>query len=212
MKNLIKITVILLTSLVFVRCSEKEISINSNKEKIQEIKEKIRLDKDFNQIVSLNIKFSKTVAIKLRGKKIKSNYSSRSESYEEDLKELGLFEEFQKNMNEIENSALNIKNNYPELALLSEEELLIALEELKTKHKQKTSNYNFNKLNPCDEKFEQDFHNIHASYDKAVTWCTVLTLLSGGIASPCYGWAVSDALISLSVAMIEHAKCTENLK
>ncbi|WOC39967.1 hypothetical protein [Polaribacter sp. HL-MS24] len=62
---------------------------------------------------------------------------------------------------------------------------------------------------PCDDKFEQDFHNIHASYDRAITWCNVLTLMTLGVASPCYGVAVADAIIETVVAIENHARCRE---
>ena len=72
-----------------------------------------------------------------------------------------------------------IKRKYTSINLLSENELLFALEDLKLVYKNNINHLQKTSLvDECDDRFEADFHTMHAQYDRAVTWCTVLTLLS----------------------------------
>jgi len=60
----------------------------------------------------------------------------------------------------------------------------------------------------CDTQFQSDMKAIHDQYDSAVGWCTTASILSGGgIAVPCYGYAVTNAVLQTAVAIDRHTKC-----
>ena len=64
--------------------------------------------------------------------------------------------------------------------------------------------------NDCDKQFQSDMKTIHDQYDTAVSMCTIATFLSGGLASPCYVFAVADAIFKTAVAIDRHTICEKN--
>jgi hypothetical protein len=207
MKNRYKIILVLAISSTLSNCNKNE-NINQTQEDISALKQSIKNDNDFKQLTIENFEFSEKLIKKLKKSKINLIETGNSE---QTLKNLGFYEEYKLHTLKVNEHLSNIKRKYTNINSLSENELLFALEDLKLVYKNNINHLQKTSLvDECDDKFEADFHTMHAEYDRAVTWCTVLTLLTFGIASPCYGVAVTDAIVSKVVAIEEHSRCKKS--
>ena len=209
-----KLALILGVFFMFISCNQDEIITNDSLEfETKSLKSKVKEDNDFSLLISKNIAFSKAFMKKLHDKALlnKKNFLFKNLNEKQILKELGMDKMFENHLNEINQFILAIKNRHPNINILKADDLSPIYEEIK-KGLNTTNNIKLlSRVDECDDQFESDFHTIHANYDKAITWCTVLSLLTLGVGSPCYYYAVGSAITDMVVAIENHATCKANL-
>ncbi|GEM_PF-2872120 len=198
--------------ILFISCNQEGISTHDYQE-VERIKSEIKKDIDFNHIISKNIRFTETIFEKLRENKFlgKKNFSLKNLDEKQILVKLGMDKIFENHLNEINQHILAIKSRYPNINILAEDDLLPIYEKVKESIKPNLNGNLIRRVDPCDEAFESDFHTIHANYDTAVTWCTLLSVLSLGVASPCYLYAYGNMITDVVISIEKFANCKENL-
>ncbi len=103
--------------------------------------------------------------------------------------------------------------NYPEFKIKTEEEIRTIVRasispdypayDLALRNLQ-----NARVMDACDDKFEADFHRIHAEHDAGVETCLVVTLATLGAGFvPCNATNIYNTTMKLAKAIDEHSTC-----
>lgn len=124
------------------------------------------------------------------------------------LNNIDLLKEFNSLNSEIKTHFLNLKVKYPDINKLSEKEIELLFTQ---SQKIDISNNSYRLEDDCDKKFNQQMTEIHNNYDNAISMCNTATLWTGGLASPCYVYAVTNAVFQSAVAIDNHTICKGKL-
>ncbi|TPV35074.1 hypothetical protein FJ651_06000 [Paucihalobacter ruber] len=169
----------------------------------------LKNDNDFNLLVSKNTAFSNLLFNTLKTSQLKlDNDSNREVDLNNLMIELDILGDYIAYSMEINVHLQNIKSKYPNLAILTEDNILNVYNNLSTQDP--NSRLPQRLLVDCDAQFQSDMQVIHDQYDTAVSICTIATLLTLALASPCFIAAVGNATFQTAVAIDRHTLCTRN--
>tara|TARA_B110000967_G_scaffold111433_1_gene114063 strand:+ start:496 stop:1134 length:639 start_codon:yes stop_codon:yes gene_type:complete len=209
MKDINKTLLMLVLASITFSCTKDE-SQTEEGSIVEELTFELKVDPDFNAIISKNSNFSSLFLEKIEKIRLTKEYSSIEDVNIHDLMtELGINDSYNKHIEDVNNHFVNIRDKYPNLNLLSEYELKSVYDELSS-DSIIISNSLLRRPANCDDQFQSDMQTIHDQYDTAVAMCTVATLVSGGLAAPCFVFAVANTVFQTSVAIDRHTICTQN--
>lgn len=63
--------------------------------------------------------------------------------------------------------------------------------------------------NPCQEQFEDDFHEIHAAYDTNTAWCVAIAIYFANPATfvACQSWNIYTTCLAVANAIDDYNNC-----
>lgn len=169
----------------------------------------LKNDTDFNLLVSKNVSFSNLLFNTLKIYELKLDKDSFEEVDVNNLMiELDIMDDYITYSREVNVHIQNIKSKYSNLAILTEDNIINIYNDLSVQDLSSILSQRL--LVDCDAQFQSDMQVIHDNYDTAVSLCTIATLLSLGVASPCFIAAVGNATFQTAVAIDRHTICTRN--
>ena len=210
MKNIKNFLLVVLSSLILFSCSKDEVE-NSYNLSVEELTLELKNDIDFNEITSKNADFSLLLINKLQNSNIEIKYSTQDNvDVNQLIIDLGIVNEFNQHIQQINEHIQNVRYRYKNLNILCKENVLTIINDLPIRESYRSSANALRVHNDCNAQFQADMQAIHDQYDSAISMCTIATLLSGGLASPCYLYAVVNAIFQTSFAIDRHKFCELN--
>lgn len=162
-------------------------------------------------IASKNADFSLLLINKLQNSNIEIKYSTQDNvDVNQLIIDLGIVNEFNQHIQQINEHIQNVRYRYKNLNILCKENVLTIINDLPIRESYRSSANALRVHNDCNAQFQADMQAIHDQYDSAISMCTIATLLSGGLASPCYLYAVVNAIFQTSFAIDRHKFCELN--
>ncbi len=96
----------------------------------------------------------------------------------------------------------NLLLAFPEILSIPQEDLSGFFEEV--------SNYRAGDLfliPSCQSDFNKDIKRIHKNYDRAIATCVAISIIGGGVATPCFVAAVTYAIVDTANAIDSYSLC-----
>lgn len=212
MKTKSLIVIAILTLGLITSCQEENESLRTDAELIQSLKADIEFQDFFNEARSTQLLVTEKIVNwnSMDGLNKVKNSHSLDEIFEHLDLDSNLFTELDIKLMHI---ADYLSSNYPEFKLKTEEEIRTIVRASIFKdfsfYDLVLSNLpNARVMDACDDKFEADFHRIHAEHDSGVETCFVVTLVTLGAGFvPCNAANIFNTSMKLAAAMDEHSAC-----